>query len=391
MASSAVSCASRGTRAPVESVPRELARSEDGGQAGADLSAERSAATAALDGGSAEADDEAAAEAEASGPCARNMVPVPDGDRTFCVDMYEASVVEVAPDGEERPHPSWLPVDGKIVRAISEPGVVPQSYISEVQASDACVASGKRLCTLGEWRAACRGPQRTTFPYGTARIPGACHDSGKSPVAVVFGAQLAAPPASRPSLGARPAPSGRAQPGKAQASRSRPARTPATTTPSRTPRSAAAAARPGRSVQTARTSSPAHGARAPAGAGAGSARKGYLPSRQTRQPARKSAPPANVNLDVWTKLNDPRLGQVEGGVGKTGDHAQCVNAFGVFDMMGNVHEWVATDASLPNGTFAGGYWLDTSQNGDGCEYRTQAHAREYHDYSTGFRCCSDAE
>lgn len=86
------------------------------------------------------------------------------------------------------------------------------------------------------------------------------------------------------------------------------------------------------------------------------------------------------------ELNDPRNNQLEGGVAKTGASPECVNDFGAFDMVGNLHEWTAD----PNGTFQGGYWLDTSQHGDGCAYRTIAHAYDYHDYSTGFRCCADA-
>ena len=35
--------------------------------------------------------------------------------------------------------------------------------------------------------------------------------------------------------------------------------------------------------------------------------------------------------------------------------------------------------------------FDTRVNGDGCAYRTTAHASEYHDYSTGFRCCATAD
>jgi hypothetical protein len=54
-------------------------------------------------------------------------------------------------------------------------------------------------------------------------------------------------------------------------------------------------------------------------------------------------------------------------------------------MVGNLHEWV----SDKGGTFRGGYFMDTYQHGEGCEYRTTAHSRKYHDYSTGFRCCSD--
>jgi len=85
------------------------------------------------------------------------------------------------------------------------------------------------------------------------------------------------------------------------------------------------------------------------------------------------------------ELNDARNNQLEGGLAKTGAFAECVTDQGAFDMVGNLHEWTA-DA---NGTFQGGYWLDTSQHGEGCAYRTIAHGFDYHDYSTGFRCCAD--
>ncbi len=85
------------------------------------------------------------------------------------------------------------------------------------------------------------------------------------------------------------------------------------------------------------------------------------------------------------EMNDPRLNQLPGTVMKTGELEGCVNDFGLHDMVGNLHEWTAD----PNGTFQGGYYLDTSQNGDGCTYRTAAHDFGYHDYSTGFRCCAD--
>ncbi len=110
-------------------------------------------------------------------------------DGAYCIDVYEASLVETSPDGSEKPYPHYLPVDGHDVRAVSEPGVFPQAFISEVQADDACQASGKRLCTFDEWKTACMGPQKTTFPYGPQRATaGTCHDAGKSPVAAVFGA-----------------------------------------------------------------------------------------------------------------------------------------------------------------------------------------------------------
>ncbi|MBS2019238.1 MAG: SUMF1/EgtB/PvdO family nonheme iron enzyme [Deltaproteobacteria bacterium] len=82
-------------------------------------------------------------------------------------------------------------------------------------------------------------------------------------------------------------------------------------------------------------------------------------------------------------MNDPRANQMANTVEKTGATATCTNGYGVNDMVGNVHEW--TD----DGSFRGGYYLDTKLNGDGCDYRTTAHARDYYDYSTGFRCCAD--
>jgi hypothetical protein len=85
-----------------------------------------------------------------------------------------------------------------------------------------------------------------------------------------------------------------------------------------------------------------------------------------------------------TEMNDPRLNQLDSTLMPTGSHDQCTNDYGVFDMVGNLHEWT----NDPNGTFQGGYYLDTHRNGDGCSYRTVAHEFTYHDYSTGFRCCA---
>ena len=82
-----------------------------------------------------------------------------------------------------------------------------------------------------------------------------------------------------------------------------------------------------------------------------------------------------------------RLNQLDGTVAKAGAFAGCVSDLGVFDMVGNLHEWTAD----PNGTFQGGYYQDTHENGDGCTYKTMAHAAWYHDYSTGFRCCADVD
>ncbi len=83
-------------------------------------------------------------------------------------------------------------------------------------------------------------------------------------------------------------------------------------------------------------------------------------------------------------MNDPRANQMGNTLEKTGSAEACTNGYGVHDMVGNIHEW--TD----DGSFRGGYYLDTKLNGEGCDYRTTAHAPTYYDYSTGFRCCADA-
>jgi formylglycine-generating enzyme required for sulfatase activity len=100
----------------------------------------------------------------------------------------------------------------------------------------------------------------------------------------------------------------------------------------------------------------------------------------------KDTPP---DSSAYTRINmnDERLNEMEGTVAPSGKFSKCKNSYGAYDMVGNLHEWTAD----PNGTFRGGYYLDTHINGDGCDYRTTAHNAVYHDYSTGFRCCYGGE
>jgi sulfatase modifying factor 1 len=220
-----------------------------------------------------------------NGLCPPDMASIDD---KFCVDKYEASLVELMSVGSERAWPYYQPTEGHAVRAVSEKGVFPQGYISEKQAVEACGRSGKRLCKSAEWKTACKGPDADggpkKFGYANERTPGTCNDNGKSPVGTFFPAAVAE--------------------GKAW---------------------------------------------------------------------------------TWDKMNDERLNQMAGGLAETGSHEGCTNGYGVYDMVGNLHEWVLDSA----GTFQGGYYLDVTQNGDGCGYRTDAHEAWYHDYSTGFRCCAD--
>ena len=210
------------------------------------------------------------------GRCPEGMADI---EGRFCIDRYEASVVEILPSGDERPYSPFEAVGKRAVRAVSRPDVFPQGYISAVEAQRACAASGKRLCRVPEWTRACRGPERTAFGYGERREPGRCNDRGRNPVIALFGR-----------------------------------------------------------------------------------------GRWT-----------------WQTMNQPILNQIEGTLTRTGAHEGCTNGYGVYDMVGNLHEWVAD----PRGSFRGGYYQDTTQHGAGCAYVTSAHAARYHDYSTGFRCCAD--
>jgi hypothetical protein len=219
---------------------------------------------------------EAQAAEDARNSCRPGMVSI---EGKFCIDKYEASLVETV-GKEEHQFSPYSQVHDEHVRAVSEPGLVPQGYISRNQAEKACVASGKRLCRVQEWQQACRGPENKQWGYGDERVVGRCNDNGKNPVMSYYGPRYNA-----------------------------------------------------------------------------------------------------------STMNKPELNQMDGTLAKTGDHKACTNGYGVYDMVGNLHEWV----SDPNGTFYGGYYqdVDTIGHGAGCGYKTTAHEARYHDYSTGFRCCAD--
>ena len=91
---------------------------------------------------------------------------------------------------------------------------------------------------------------------------------------------------------------------------------------------------------------------------------------------------------MWYEgMQHPLINQLKNTVRKTGQRKECTNEYGAYDMVGNLHEWI----EQPSGTFRGGFYMDTRINGEGCSYRTTAHNFKYRDYSTGFRCCKDAE
>jgi sulfatase modifying factor 1 len=207
----------------------------------------------------------------------------------YCIDKYEAHVVELDENGNERPHSPHQTVAGLIIRAKSAANVIPQAYISQKEAAAACANAGKRLCTGNEFVRACRGDDpKNHYPYGgSTRVPGYCNEGKGSAVQRFFGA----------------------------------------------------------------------------------------------------------NRRAWTyeNFNDPKLNQWSGGIAPTGSHPHCVSPHGVYDCVGNLHEWGADAPDAKgHGRFRGGFYGDAEVNGPGALYVTSAHEPTYHDYSTGFRCCADA-
>ncbi|MFO0554549.1 MAG: SUMF1/EgtB/PvdO family nonheme iron enzyme [Polyangiaceae bacterium] len=71
----------------------------------------------------------------------------------------------------------------------------------------------------------------------------------------------------------------------------------------------------------------------------------------------------------------------------SGQYGGCVSSFGVYDMMGNVEEWVTSRKTRKYaGALMGGFW---AKPWTGCRGTNDAHETSFVFYETGFRCCAD--
>lgn len=106
---------------------------------------------------------------------------------------------------------------------------------------------------------------------------------------------------------------------------------------------------------------------------------------------REDHPAAILHGNASVGHLDPRLNRVESAEGplfrETGATPACRSVWGndaVYDMVGNVDEWVDEEG----GAFAGGFYARSTRAG--CEALITAHPKAYLDYSTGVRCCKNA-
>jgi len=71
--------------------------------------------------------------------------------------------------------PEWQRAAAANVKAASKAEMIPNAYLSMHSSRDGCQRAGKRLCTLEEWRTACRGEKNTRFPWGDDYKSGRCN------------------------------------------------------------------------------------------------------------------------------------------------------------------------------------------------------------------------
>jgi sulfatase modifying factor 1 len=103
---------------------------------------------------------------------------------------------------------------------------------------------------------------------------------------------------------------------------------------------------------------------------------------------RESHPARLLHGDASQNHKDPRLGLSYDEDGplllESGSKQECISRWGgdaVYDMVGNLDEWIED----PAGAFLGGFFSRATRSG--CDASIDSHAPSYFDYSLGTRCC----
>lgn len=88
-------------------------------------------------------------------------------------------------------------------------------------------------------------------------------------------------------------------------------------------------------------------------------------------------------------MNDPKINMLPRSLGKNGEFQGCVSKYGIYNMVGNLGEWIDNNHYRGNilfGQFNGGLYPQPKSS---CAYKTIAHGPKYRDYSIGCRCGLD--
>lgn len=71
----------------------------------------------------------------------------------------------------------------------------------------------------------------------------------------------------------------------------------------------------------------------------------------------------------------------------SGNREKCKTPEGVYDLTGNVAEWVVEPRNLHGYVVKGCYWAGCLGGVPSCDFVNPAHAAEFKSYELGFRCC----
>ena len=98
-------------------------------------------------------------------------------------------------------------------------------------------------------------------------------------------------------------------------------------------------------------------------------------------------------MELVAERDPAELARLWQGV-RNGSQPDCVSAYGVHDLPGNVEELVASETySGPYGALAsvlaGGNWYRGARNQ--CRSRVYSHDEGFYYYFVGFRCCAEAD
>ena len=114
--------------------------------------------------------------------CSSGTVSMNSGEKTLCVDSYEASVGVGCPVVEPQSDIDTATNANDIhCKPVSQAGKKPWRFVTEVQADQLCARAGKRLLTTQEWYLAARG---TPDSASSCNTNGSLQTTGSLPTCI---------------------------------------------------------------------------------------------------------------------------------------------------------------------------------------------------------------